>query len=79
MIATPEGEEIRRMISVYEQRGIEQGKQESLLKLIRHKFGKLPGEVTRRIEAITDPNELDRLMVQVVDSPTLEDLDLTEA
>ena len=83
MIAAPEGKEIQDMISVYEQRGIEigieQGKRESLLKLMRHKFGELPDEVTRRIEAITDSNELDRLMGRVLDSSTLEELDLSEA
>ena len=83
MIAAPEGQEIQTMISVYEQRGIEkgveQGKQESLLKLMRHKFGKLPDEVARRIEAITDQNELDRLMDRVLDDSTLKDLDLSGA
>ena len=83
LIASPEGQEIQTMISVYEQRGIEkgveQGKQESLLKLMRHKFGKLPDEVARRIEAITDQNELDRLMDRVLDDSTLKDLDLSGA
>ena len=66
MIAAPEAKEIRDMISVYEQRGIEKGieqgiargiergKRESMLILMRHKFGKLPDEVLKVLQVETN-------------------------
>ena len=79
MIAAPEAREIQAMISVYEKRGMEMGKRESLLRQMRRKFGDLPGEVIRRIEAIKDSDEVDRIFDRVVDGATLEELELLEA
>ncbi len=95
MIAAPEGKEIQEMISVYEQRGIEKGiekgieqgieqgiekgKRDSLLRLLRHRFADLPDQFLRRIEAIKESSELDRLFDRAVDISTLEDLGLPEA
>ena len=79
MIAAPEAREIQAMISVYETRGIAMGKRESLLRQMRRKFGDLPDEVIRRIEAIKDSEELDRLSDRIFDGATLEELHLPEA
>ena len=83
MIAAPEAREIQAMISVYEKRGIEigidQGKRESLLRQMRRKFGDVPDEVIRLIEAIKDSDEVDRIFDRVVDGATLEDLHFLEA
>ena len=88
LIAMPEGKELREMISVYEQRGIEkgiergieqgieQGKQEWLLRLLRGKFGVLPDEVTTRVEATNDGEELDRLFDRAMDVSSLEEVGL---
>ena len=59
--------------------GIERGKRESLLRQMRRKFGNLSDEVVKRVEAVTDSDELDRLFDRVVDSSSLEELDLTGA
>ena len=79
MIAAPEAREIKAMISVYEKRGIEMGKRESLLRQMRRKFGDLPDEVIRRVEALKDSDELDRLSDRIFDGATLDELDLPKA
>jgi len=90
-----EGKEIRDMISVYEQRGvergieqgieqgiergIEQGKRDSLFRLLRGKFGDLPDRIISRIEGIHDAAELDRLFDQAMQVSALKDLDFKRA
>lgn len=93
MIAAPEGEEIRAMISVYELRarelgreegreqgrevGREEGKRDALLLLIRHRFGEPTETARRRVESITDRSELDRLIALAATASSLDELDLS--
>ena len=78
LMALPEGEEVREMISVYEQRGIEKGiergQRQTLLRQMTVKFGELPPAVREHIESIADSAELDRLTDLVVRASTLEEM-----
>jgi flagellar biosynthesis/type III secretory pathway protein FliH len=91
LVSRPESEEIREMISVYEQRGIDKGiergieqglargKRETLLRQMRHKFGDLPEAVSARVEAVFDMNELDRLLDGVLEAESIAALGFPEA
>ena len=58
------------MITVYEQRGIEQGlmqgKRDTLLKIARSRFGEPTAELTAAIEAAGTPEELDLLLERLL-------------
>jgi hypothetical protein len=91
LIAAPEGKEIRAMISVYEQRGREEGiergreegiaqaKRETLLRLLRRKFGDLPADISSRIEGLSDTAELDRLFDRIIDAASLQEFGILDA
>ena len=49
------------MITKYQQRGIEPGKRDTLLRQLRRKFGDLPQDVITKVEAVTAEAELDAL------------------
>ena len=84
LLATPEGKEVRDMITVYEQRGIEKGieqgvvlgKRETLLRLMRQKFGELRGKVQKDVEAISDTRELDKLLDRLMTATNLDGMGL---
>lgn len=92
MVATPEGEEVARMISVYEQRGMQKGieqgieqgveqgilrgKKTTVLRQMEVKFGELPERVRVQVEAISDPEELDRLADLIVTADSLNQMRL---
>jgi hypothetical protein len=80
LIAKPEAEEVREMISVYEERGIEigitRGKREILLHLLTTKFGKLPKKVREQVEAIESSEALDALSERILTATSLEDMKL---
>jgi hypothetical protein len=77
-------EEVREMLTIYEERGIEKGieqgiirgKREVLLRMMRSKFGELPDEVIRKLENLTDNDLLDELSVRLLIASTLEEMDL---
>ena len=77
----PEAQGVREMISIYEERGIEKGiaigERNSLLKVLRRKFGELPQTVTAHIEAIASEEELDALFDRAFDADTLDDMGLS--
>ncbi len=96
LMATPEGKEVKMVVSVYEERGIEKGikqdieqgiaqgvelgvargKCSTLLRLMERKFGTIPDDVRTRMEAITDVEELDRLLDVILMAGTLEEIGL---
>ncbi len=83
-IGAPEFEEVRRMITPYEQRGIEIGMQQGMLngmkytvlKTMRARFGDLPSTVKARVESINEQEELDRLIDRVLQAESVEALGL---
>ena len=90
LVASPEGAEVREMISVYEQRGIEKGiergieqgieqgiergRRAVLIRLMQQKFGALPDTIVLRIEAITNAVELDRLTDSILTANSIEEM-----
>jgi hypothetical protein len=67
------------MLTVYEERGILRGKRDTLLRLLRRKFGDLPESVAAKVQAIQTEAELDRLSERILDAGSLEEMGLTEA
>ncbi len=80
LMTAPEGEEIREMISIYEQRGIEKGiaigERRTLLRQLKLKFGEVPEAVRERIESLSDTEELQTLADRVVQANTLAEMGL---
>ena len=88
LLAQPGTEETRQMISVYEERGIAKGlqqglqegivggKRDTLLRLLRVKFGALPPSVEAQVQAIADEAQLDTLSERVLTANSLQDMGL---
>jgi hypothetical protein len=70
----PSYAKVQQMITVYEEQGIQKGKQEDLLLLLEKKFGKLDDAVKQRIRQIDSPKKLESLLLAVLDAQSLEDL-----
>ena len=64
------------MITTYE-RGILQGESASTLRLLEAKFGALPVEVKRRVEALP-PDDLRRLQLDLLQPKSLKELGLQD-
>ena len=72
-------EEVEKMVTVYEQMGMEKGiekgmekeKQNTLVKLLAKKFGSVPEEMDRAIRAIDSFERLDELLLSVFDAKSL--------
>lgn len=95
LITQSGAQEVRQMISVYEQRGIEKGLQQGmqqgmqqgilrgrrdmLLDLLHAKFGELPAGVAARVEAVEEEAELRRLSALVLTAASLDEMGLTSA
>lgn len=77
-------QEVKEYLTSWEKRGIKkgigqgiiQGKRETLLRLLRHRFGELPGEVIARIGRIESPTELDSLADKLLDARSLAEMGL---
>ena len=73
------------MITVYEQRGIEQGieqgivigERRTLLRQMNQKFGPVPEAIVARIQSISDVAELERLSDQILQATTVEEMGLS--
>jgi hypothetical protein len=57
-----------------EQRGEQHGRQQAILRLLRHKFPEAPDEVIQRIEATEDPGRLDAWLDHLLDAHTLAEV-----
>ena len=72
--------EVKKMVTVYEQRGIEkgieQGKKETLLLLLNKKFGPLSEAQQQAIRQIESMQRLDELLLSIIDTNSLEELKL---
>ena len=68
-------EEVEKMVTVYEQKGIEKGiekgKQNTLVILLEKRFGSVPEEMDRAIRAIDSIERLDELLLSVFDAKSL--------
>ena len=54
--------------------GEAKGKRETLLGLMRRKFGVLPGDVERRIEALAEVSRIDELLDRILSAATIEEM-----
>ncbi len=93
LVEQPELQEVKEMLTTYEERGIQkgiqqgivqgvqqgivQGQRRTLLLMMRRKFGNLPDSVQSRVESITDSNELDSLSERLIAAATLDEMDLS--
>ncbi len=81
-IAQPELREVRDVITSYEERGIEQGirqgilrgKHQAVLLVVRSRFGEVPEAVVSQIEAVTEATELDTLLQRALTAADAQDL-----
>jgi hypothetical protein len=78
MISQEESQEVRQVLTVYEERGIIKGQRKSVLQLLRLRFGDLPENVVAKIQAIEDATELDALLERAVKANSLEEMGLSE-
>jgi predicted transposase YdaD len=58
--------------------GVVLGKQQTLLRLLRKKFGDLPTGMMERVQAIASAESLDCLLDQVLEARTLDEMDLPD-
>jgi predicted transposase YdaD len=79
LLATPEAMEARQMISIYETRGREEGiligKRETVLTLLRLKFGAVPPHLETQVRELPTQAELDALFAHVVAATSLQEVE----
>ena len=86
LIVDPNEQEVGEMISVYEQRGIDKGvlqgvvrgKRDSLLRQLRLRFGEIPKPMQSHLEAISDIDVLDLMTDRIITAKCLDDMALAE-
>ena len=84
LLAQPDLEEVREMLTIYEERGIAKGRAEGLLsakrdlvlRAARLKFGPLPEAVEARVAALAREEELNACHDRVILAATLEETGL---
>jgi len=62
------------LIEIGIEKGIEKGKQQTLLNLLSYKFGKIPEDIVNRINSISDESKLDDLSVRILELTDLDQL-----
>lgn len=80
----PQYQEVKKMVNVYEQRGIEKGieqgiekgKKETLLLLLNKNFGPLSEAQQQAILQIDSMHRLNELLLSIMDANSLAELDL---
>ena len=80
----PEAPEVKQMITIYEERGIEIGiergevnaTRDHLFALLQHKFGELPEAAATHIAAMSGKAELNALFLRALDANSLAELGL---
>jgi hypothetical protein len=77
IVGQPEFEEVKQVVTIFEQRGIEQGKRDTLLRQLRRKFGDLPQDFVTKIEAVTAEAELDTLLERILTANSLDEMGLS--
>ena len=80
VVKEPEYQEVSKMITVYEKRGMKEGrkegKQSDLILLLEEKFGELEPAMKRKVRQISSAKRLESLLVAVLNAETVEDMDL---
>jgi hypothetical protein len=75
-----EYQEVVKMITTYEQdgidKGIERGERETLIRLIERKFGSLEKESKERILQEIDRERIKSLLLAVLDAQSIDDLEI---
>jgi hypothetical protein len=64
----------RSMADVLKEEGALKKSQETLLRLLKRRFGDVPAAVSATIRATDDPEQLDEWLDQVVTAATLDDV-----
>ena len=81
MLGQEQALEARAMLTIYEERGIEkgiiQGKRNTLLRLLHRKFGDLPAAIEARAQNIETDAELDVLLDRLIDARSLDEMRLS--
>ena len=90
LVAQPEAKEVRDMITIYEQRGIEKGieqgieqgilrgKKDTLLHLMQSKFGELPVTIVAKVRSLSSVEDVNSLTDRILSAASLEQMGLTE-
>ena len=90
LVEEPQDSEVKKLLTVYEQRGIEigrkegvaqgvvLGKQQTLLSQMSLKFGSVPMKIQTRVKARADVEELDILAGRIVVAKSLDEMSLAE-
>ena len=68
--------EVRRMLTIYEERGIIIGKRDTLLQQLRLKFGELPESVVARVQELDTSEELETLLARILTAGSLSEMGL---
>jgi hypothetical protein len=72
-----EDEMERTFVSLFEEEGLTRGRQLTLLRLLRRRFGDMPPEAEDRLRAITNPAALDDLTDRLLTATSLAELGLS--
>ena len=83
-VAPQEYEEIQDMVTTFSekmirkgiQKGIQEGKRDSLIRLMRARFGRIPRAIRTRVEQIDSAGKLDELLERTITASSLEDMGL---
>ncbi len=62
-----------RITTSWKEEGIQQGQVATILRLLNRKFGKIPEEITTKIESL-ETTQLDSLTEELLDFQTIDDL-----
>jgi len=62
------------LIEIGIEKGIEKGKQQTLLNQLSYKFGKVPEDIINRINSISDEMKLDDLSIKILELTDLNQL-----
>jgi hypothetical protein len=79
LLGQADTQEVKEMLTVYEERGIVKGKRDTLQRLLRRKFGDLPEAMITKIQAIQTEAELDILFDQALDANSLEEIGMSDS
>jgi len=69
-------EVLQKAVAEGEQRGALRERQQTLLRLLQHKFSQVPETIARQIEATEDPDRLNDWLDRILDAETLAEMGL---
>ena len=78
MVAQRDYEEVRKVLTLSEERGIKKGlirgQQNALLRILRRKFGDVPEEIEGIVRALPSPEAVQPYLDRILDAQRLEDM-----